>query len=199
MRPGADEQDVPSPIDLRKQSDAAEWVATADSKRPWRADVRAAIADLLRCARWPLGAFWSLAPAPDGSPRSSSAHARSSTTRCLTSPRPCSTCAGSALEDMRTSISFSVTSRGTTGARQCLLPSTPSWRCRPFTRSATSAMSLPFTARFGDWSAPMGCSSSATTCRPRRARSTPHCIRQSASSTPHSQALASRGSPPTFF
>jgi ubiquinone/menaquinone biosynthesis C-methylase UbiE len=40
--------DVPSGIDLRVREDAAEWVATADRKRPWRASLRATFAELLR-------------------------------------------------------------------------------------------------------------------------------------------------------
>jgi SAM-dependent methyltransferase len=64
MPPDADEQDVPSPIDLREQSDAAEWAATADSKRPWRAGVRTAIADLLRGATLPARRVLELGPGP---------------------------------------------------------------------------------------------------------------------------------------
>jgi SAM-dependent methyltransferase len=41
-------QDVPSPIDLRDPSDAHEWVASADRKRPWRVQIRTAIAELVR-------------------------------------------------------------------------------------------------------------------------------------------------------
>jgi SAM-dependent methyltransferase len=44
------DQDVPSPIDLRDRKDAEAWVAEADRKRPWRAQLRAAIADLVRAA-----------------------------------------------------------------------------------------------------------------------------------------------------
>lgn len=53
MHGDADEwdQDVPSPIDLRDPRDADEWVATADRKRPWRAQIRTAIAELLRSAK----------------------------------------------------------------------------------------------------------------------------------------------------
>jgi SAM-dependent methyltransferase len=43
-----DNQDVPSPIDLRDSRDAWEWVAAADRKRPWRAQIRTAVAELLR-------------------------------------------------------------------------------------------------------------------------------------------------------
>jgi ubiquinone/menaquinone biosynthesis C-methylase UbiE len=39
--------DVPSPIDLRDPRDADAWVRDADAKRPWRAEIRAAIAELL--------------------------------------------------------------------------------------------------------------------------------------------------------
>ena len=38
-------EDVPSGIDLRDPGDATTWVAEADQKRPWRADVRRAIAE----------------------------------------------------------------------------------------------------------------------------------------------------------
>jgi ubiquinone/menaquinone biosynthesis C-methylase UbiE len=44
---GDDPDDVPSPIDLRDAADARAWVASADSKRPWRAQLREAFADLL--------------------------------------------------------------------------------------------------------------------------------------------------------
>src|SRR5262245_34804668 len=49
MRPlGIDrDKDVPSPIDLRDATDAGEWVAAADRARPWRAQIRTAIADFL--------------------------------------------------------------------------------------------------------------------------------------------------------
>lgn len=39
--------DVPSPIDLRLMSDAAEWEATAMQKRPWRTEFFARFADEL--------------------------------------------------------------------------------------------------------------------------------------------------------
>jgi SAM-dependent methyltransferase len=42
-----DPPDVPSGIDLRDPVDAATWVREADAKRPWRALVRAAFADML--------------------------------------------------------------------------------------------------------------------------------------------------------
>src|SRR5258705_11022090 len=53
MRSAANDrdQDVPSPIDLRDPSDAGEWVAAADRTRPWRVQIRTAIAELLRTAR----------------------------------------------------------------------------------------------------------------------------------------------------
>ena len=41
------DDDVPSPIDLRAASDAEAWVAAADRTRPWRRDLRAAIAALV--------------------------------------------------------------------------------------------------------------------------------------------------------
>jgi len=43
-------QDVPSPIDLRNPIDAIDWVAAADRKRPWRANIRTAITELLSTA-----------------------------------------------------------------------------------------------------------------------------------------------------
>jgi ubiquinone/menaquinone biosynthesis C-methylase UbiE len=45
--------DVPSPIDLRDPGDAATWAAEADAKRPWRAELRRAIAELVREAAPP--------------------------------------------------------------------------------------------------------------------------------------------------
>jgi SAM-dependent methyltransferase len=39
--------DVPSPIDLREPATAAQWTAEADVKRPYRADVRRAIAGIV--------------------------------------------------------------------------------------------------------------------------------------------------------
>jgi hypothetical protein len=39
--------DVPSPIDLRVASDALEWTSQADRKRPYREQMRGAIADIL--------------------------------------------------------------------------------------------------------------------------------------------------------
>ena len=41
------DQGVPSPIDLRDPSDASEWAAAADRTRPWRNQIRKAIAELL--------------------------------------------------------------------------------------------------------------------------------------------------------
>jgi SAM-dependent methyltransferase len=60
----ADEQDVPSPIDLRDPGDAAAWAATADLKRPWRAEIRAAIAALVRDATPPPRRVLELGPGP---------------------------------------------------------------------------------------------------------------------------------------
>ena len=40
--------DVPSPIDLRRMEDAAEWEATAMVKRPWRAEFFAAFVSEIR-------------------------------------------------------------------------------------------------------------------------------------------------------
>ena len=42
------DEDVPSGIDLRDPVDAADWAATADSKRPWRTELRATIAEIVR-------------------------------------------------------------------------------------------------------------------------------------------------------
>lgn len=39
--------DVPSPIDLREHGDATKWAAEADVKRPYRAEVRRAIAGIV--------------------------------------------------------------------------------------------------------------------------------------------------------
>ncbi len=61
---GAQDQDVPSGIDLRDPADAASWAATADAKRPWRAQIRAAIADLLRDALAPPLRVLELGPGP---------------------------------------------------------------------------------------------------------------------------------------
>jgi SAM-dependent methyltransferase len=47
--------DVPSPIDLRSMTDAHEWARTAMTKRPWRKDFFARIADeLSRVGEGPL-------------------------------------------------------------------------------------------------------------------------------------------------
>jgi SAM-dependent methyltransferase len=43
--------DVPSPIDLRSHADATTWAAEADAKRPYRRELRAAIAGLVRDAK----------------------------------------------------------------------------------------------------------------------------------------------------
>jgi SAM-dependent methyltransferase len=40
--------DVPSPIDLRDADDAAAWAESAEVTRPWRRELRGAIADVLR-------------------------------------------------------------------------------------------------------------------------------------------------------
>ncbi|HEY5925638.1 MAG TPA: class I SAM-dependent methyltransferase [Kofleriaceae bacterium] len=44
------DDDVPSGIDLRDPNDAAVWAREADVKRPWRAEMRAAIADRVHAA-----------------------------------------------------------------------------------------------------------------------------------------------------
>jgi SAM-dependent methyltransferase len=62
--PDAHEDDVPSPIDLRDEADAAAWVAAADVTRPWRAEVRAAIAELLRAGSPPPLRILELGPGP---------------------------------------------------------------------------------------------------------------------------------------
>jgi SAM-dependent methyltransferase len=64
MRTSAEDQDVPSPIDLRDPVDAAAWAETADVKRPWRAEIRAAIALLVRDATPPLRRVLELGPGP---------------------------------------------------------------------------------------------------------------------------------------
>ena len=43
----ADFDEVPSPIDLRSRADAHTWAREADVKRPWRQQVRVAIAETL--------------------------------------------------------------------------------------------------------------------------------------------------------
>lgn len=45
-----DPEDIPSPIDLRDPADATVWAREADIKRPWRAQIRDAIAELLGAA-----------------------------------------------------------------------------------------------------------------------------------------------------
>jgi SAM-dependent methyltransferase len=59
-----DDEDVPSPIDLRDPVDAAEWAATAEVKRPWRTEIRAAIAALVRDATPPPRRVLELGPGP---------------------------------------------------------------------------------------------------------------------------------------
>ena len=46
--PAVTDEDVPSPIDLRDPGVAAAWAAEADAKRPWRSELRQAIATLVR-------------------------------------------------------------------------------------------------------------------------------------------------------
>src|SRR5262245_13959677 len=59
-----DDEDVPSPIDLRDPGDAAAWAATAEIKRPWRAEIRAAIAAVVRDAAPPPRRVLELGPGP---------------------------------------------------------------------------------------------------------------------------------------
>jgi len=62
--PDPHHDDVPSPIDLREETDAAAWVAAADVTRPWRAQVRTAIAELLRAELPPPLRILELGPGP---------------------------------------------------------------------------------------------------------------------------------------
>jgi SAM-dependent methyltransferase len=62
--PGAQDRDVPSPIDLRDPADAASWAAEADATRPWRTRFRTAIAELLRDALAPPLRVLELGPGP---------------------------------------------------------------------------------------------------------------------------------------
>jgi SAM-dependent methyltransferase len=66
--PEPDEQDVPSSevpssIDLRDRVDATQWVASAEIKRPWRGQLRQAIAELLRDEQ-PCRRILELGPGP---------------------------------------------------------------------------------------------------------------------------------------
>lgn len=56
------DDDVPSGIDLRKPEDAAVWAREADARRPWRAELRAAIATLVR--ERPTARVLELGPGP---------------------------------------------------------------------------------------------------------------------------------------
>lgn len=49
-------EDVPSPIDLQDEHDARTWVAEADARRPWRAEIRDVIAGLVAGNVLELGA-----------------------------------------------------------------------------------------------------------------------------------------------
>jgi SAM-dependent methyltransferase len=59
-----DEEDVPSPIDLRDPIDAHRWVSEADSKRPWREMFRQAMADALAAASPPVRRVLELGAGP---------------------------------------------------------------------------------------------------------------------------------------
>ena len=58
------EDDVPSPIDLRDPIDAHRWVSEADLKRPWRELVRQAIADALSAVIPPVRRVLELGAGP---------------------------------------------------------------------------------------------------------------------------------------
>ncbi len=56
--------DVPSPIDLRDPVDAHTWAREADIKRPWRAQLRAAFADILNAVNPPVRRVLELGSGP---------------------------------------------------------------------------------------------------------------------------------------
>lgn len=59
-----DDADVPSPIDLQTLEDARAWALGADHKRPWRAEVRETIAELIRTHRARPQRILELGPGP---------------------------------------------------------------------------------------------------------------------------------------
>jgi SAM-dependent methyltransferase len=56
--------DVPSPIDLRDPGDAHTWAREADAKRPWRAQFRDAIAEIVRASDPPARRVLELGSGP---------------------------------------------------------------------------------------------------------------------------------------
>jgi len=57
-------EDVPSRIDLREVGDAEAWVREADRKRPWRDQLRSAIAEIVRTADPPVRRVLELGAGP---------------------------------------------------------------------------------------------------------------------------------------
>lgn len=57
-------EDIPSPIDLRDSADACAWAREADSRRPWREQVRGAIAGILGATAPPVHRVLELGSGP---------------------------------------------------------------------------------------------------------------------------------------
>jgi len=62
--PDDEAEDVPSRIDLRDPADAHAWVREADLKRPWREQLRAAIAEALHASSSPVRRVLELGSGP---------------------------------------------------------------------------------------------------------------------------------------
>jgi len=62
--PGDESEDVPSGIDLRDPADAHAWAREADLKRPWREQLRGAIAETLNASSLPVRRVLELGPGP---------------------------------------------------------------------------------------------------------------------------------------
>jgi SAM-dependent methyltransferase len=62
--PGDESEDVPSPIDLRDPATAHAWAGEADLKRPWREQVRGAIAETLNASTLPVRRVLELGSGP---------------------------------------------------------------------------------------------------------------------------------------
>lgn len=62
--PGDKAEDIPSPIDLRDPATAHAWAQEADLKRPWREQVRGAIAETLKASTLPVRRVLELGSGP---------------------------------------------------------------------------------------------------------------------------------------
>ncbi len=62
--PGDESEDIPSPIDLRDPATAHAWAGGADLKRPWREQLRDAIAETLDASSLPVRRVLELGSGP---------------------------------------------------------------------------------------------------------------------------------------